>query len=319
MKVALAVSVLVAIVLALGHFSQDAEAAIVGNQAYLVEGGGFAVTDDSIKNSQIDLLIATQNQVGSRTPISIEDGFVTLNNLDFDASDLTGNLIMNGRFLVITGTAAGTIGNDVRVSLTGKLIQNSEEGSVYSFTGRISQGAEINKIIYTTKISGLTSSVPSATEITSGAKTMKENEIVVRISAGSSDQGFGVGYIESSDIRSQMQLFETSDPTRARYFNPDRLTIVPGTTLIFVNEDSASHSVNTGKRDTKRGIGEHIPDGKIASGDIAPGETWSVTLDEVGFIFLFDKDYPWMTMDIVSFPDAESDVIRRTGQNQVGN
>ena len=318
MKSILAFSILIALVFVLSNFSEDA-AALEGNQAYLVEGAGFAVTDESIKNSQLDLLIATQNKVGSRTPISIEDGFVTLNNLDFDASNLSGNLIMNGRFLVITGTAIDTLGNSVRVSFTGKLIQNSDEGSVYSFTGRISQGAEINKIIYTTKISGLSAVLPSTSDTPTGITTMKEKEILIRITKGSSQQGFGVGYIDSSDIRTQMQLFETADPATARYFSPDRLTITPGTTLTFVNNDSVSHSVNTGKRDTKRGIGEPIPDGIIASGDIAPGQTWSVKIDKVGFIFLFDKDYPWMTMDIVSFPDVKQDVIRRTGQNQAGN
>jgi len=41
-----------------------------------------------------------------------------------------------------------------------------------------------------------------------------------------------------------------------------------------------------------------------------PGKSWSITLDEIGFIALFDVDYPYMTMDVVVFPDVESDILK---------
>jgi len=48
---------------------------------------------------------------------------------------------------------------------------------------------------------------------------------------------------------------------------------------------------------------------------VGPGESRSITIDEIGFYSLFDVDYPWMTMDVVVFPDVESDIIRRSATN----
>jgi plastocyanin len=286
---------------------EDVDAKLVPNQAYLVEGAGFGVTNESIKNSQIDLLIATEQQVGSRIPITVEDGFVILNDLSYDVSNLRGILFFEGRLLQITGTVENSIGTKIQTSFLGRLIQHSDQGSVYSLTGKLTEGTQSNKLIYTSKISGLTTDTSGIIKPEPTGVTTKGAEKIIHISKGSSLQGFGVGYIGKES------------QSTARYFNPDRLTIIPGTTLTFINDDIVSHSVNTGKRDTKRGLGELIPDGKTSSGNIQPGKTWSVTINDVGFIFLFDKDYPWMTMDVVSFPDVKQDVLKRSSQNQVGN
>jgi len=48
-----------------------------------------------------------------------------------------------------------------------------------------------------------------------------------------------------------------------------------------------------------------------------PGKKWSVTINEIGFISLFDVDYPWMTMDVVVFPDVDSDIIKRSATNPI--
>jgi len=78
------------------------------------------------------------------------------------------------------------------------------------------------------------------------------------------------------------------------------------------------------KRDTNaRGIGwEHriFPDGRVNTGEILPGESRSVTINERGFIFLVDPDYLWVRMDVVSFPDSDSIVIRsENAWRQKGN
>jgi len=54
---------------------------------------------------------------------------------------------------------------------------------------------------------------------------------------------------------------------------------------------------------------------RIDSGDIMPGKSWSVTLDEIGFIALFDQGYPYMTIDVVVFPDVESEILGGTAQS----
>ena len=97
---------------------------------------------------------------------------------------------------------------------------------------------------------------------------------------------------------------------RKTFYDPNRISTIPGTTLTFVNDDTVSHNISSGKRDTNaRGGSPYVADGRIDSGDILPGKSWSVTIDEIGFIALFDKDYTYMTMDVVIFPDVESDIL----------
>ncbi len=70
------------------------------------------------------------------------------------------------------------------------------------------------------------------------------------------------------------------------------------------------------KRDTNaRGIGHDFrmfPDGRVNTGEILPGESRSVTINERGFIFLVDPDYLWVRMDVVSFPDASESLVIRS-------
>ena len=306
MKTAYAIPFLVLGLFFVGYFIHESNAQLVSNQAFLIEGSGFAVTEKSIKTSQIDLLMSTGNQIGSSTRIVIEDGFVTMDEIDFTVSDITGNVLREGRFIRLVGTAENSIGNEVTVSLFGRLIQNTDEGSIYSFSGRITQGSESNKIIYTAKISTLGGIIQGAPISSTSSTEAKDGEIIIYIAEGAAEP-FKFDYIAQDYIQQKT------------FYTPNRISTIPGTTLTFVNEDTVSHSISSGKRDTNSrgggtgGVSPYIPDGKIASGDISPGKSWSVTVDDIGFIALYDKDYPYMTIDVVVFPDIESDILRRTG------
>ena len=317
------------VIIALGISLNEANAELVGQEAYLVEGTGFAVTEDSIKNSEIDFLVELDRQVGSRASLTVQDGFVTLGNVDFFVSDITGTVLNDGRFIRIAGTASNDLGDEVSINFFGRVVEDSTEGSVYSFTGRISEGFFTNKIIYTSKVSQITSS--STTGVTTTATTtatdfdeLEDNEIVVTITEAADSQGLGLDYIQARSAATQATFDQGDDPTRARYLFPNRLTISPGTILTFQNDDNVDHQIVSAKRDTNaRGIGhEHrmFADGRITSDVIPPGESKSVTINERGFIFLVDLKYPWVRMDVVSFPDSESIVIRsENAWRQKGN
>jgi plastocyanin len=258
--------------------------------------------------------------------LTVQDGFVTLGDMDFFVSDITGTVLNNGRFIRIAGTASNDLGDEVSISFFGRIVEESIEGSVYSFTGRISEGFFSSKIIYTSKISQITSS--STTDVTTTAPDFDElgdKEILVTITQAADTQGFGLDYIQARSAATQATFEQGDDPTRARYLFPNRLTISPGTILTFQNDDNVDHQIVSAKRDTNaRGIGwEHriFPDGRVTSGVIPPGESRSVTINERGFLFLVDPDYLWVRMDVVSFPDAsESIVIRSVNpKHQKGN
>ena len=290
----------------MGTSFSDSNAQLVANQPYLVEGSGFAVTDKSIKISQIDFLISTRSQVGSSTKIVVEDGFVTIDEIDFVVTELTGTMLRDGHFIRLAGTAENTIGSEVSISIFGRLIENSDEGSIYSFSGRLIQGTESHKIIYTTKISTLGGTLPTSPSKTpTSSEQTQTSEIIIHISKGAADPA-SFNYIAQDYIQQKS------------FYSTDRISTIPGTTLTFINDDIVSHSISSGKRDTSSSGGSpNIADGKIASGDILPGKKWSVTINEIGFISLFDVDYPWMTMDVVVFPDVDSDIIKRSATNPI--
>lgn len=298
MKAVYSIPFLVLGLFLIGILYNESNAQLVSNQAFLIEGSGFAVTEKSIKTSQIDLLMSTGVQIGSTTRIVIEDGFVTLDEIDLIVTDITGSILREGRFIRLVGTAENSIGSEATISLFGRLVQNTGEGSIYSFSGKIIQGSESNKIIYTTKISTLGGTIPSSPITSTSSEQAKDGEIIIYIAEGAAEP-FKLDYI-AQDYIQQNTLY-----------TPNRVSTIPGTTLTFVNDDTVSHSISSGKRDTNsRGGSPYTQDGRIVSGDILPGKSWSVTLDEIGFIALFDVDYPYMTMDVVVFPDVESDILK---------
>jgi len=308
-------TITILVIITLGFTLHEANAELVGQEAYLVEGSGFAVTADSIKISEMDFLVELDRQIGSRASLVVQDGFVTLGDMDYFVSDVTGTVLNNGRFIRIAGTASNDLGDEVSISFFGRIVEDSTEGSVYSFTGRISEGFFSSKIIYTSKISQITSS-SITTDVTTTATdfdTLGDNEILVTITPNAKSQGFGLDYISARSAATEATFEQGDDPTRARYLYPNRLTIIPGTTLTFQNNDDVSHTILSAKRDTNaRGIGHDfriLPDGRINSGEIPPGESRSVTINERGFLFLVDPDYLWVRMDVVSFPDIEPDII----------
>ncbi|HKU33328.1 MAG TPA: plastocyanin/azurin family copper-binding protein, partial [Candidatus Nitrosotalea sp.] len=83
------------------------------------------------------------------------------------------------------------------------------------------------------------------------------------------------------------------------YYSPDQIQISPGTTIIWTNNDSIAHSIFSGTA-TFSTTNPYVPDGKIKSGMIAPGQTFEVTINDTGMIRFYDPSYTWMNGIIVS-------------------
>jgi len=319
MKIAYIMPIILAVVLGLGLSLNNVSAELEPNNAFLLEGSGFAVTDKSIKASQIDLVLSSGDQAGSRTALTIEDGFITLDDDDFIVTDLKGTELRDGRFIRISGIAENDFGEELSIRIFGRLIQNSDDGSVYSFTGRIEQGNTSYKIIYTSKLSEF--GVASTT--TSTPTTSDESGIVIHIKKGSADPS-GVNYIDIGQPE-----------RRASPYTLDRIIIEPGTTITWINDDVTSHSISSGSglgKNARASSGKVVIcqesdnellegfsfkygnctftlDGRISSGEILPGESWSVTIEEPGFYRLADIDYIWMNQIIYAFPSTESTIV----------
>jgi len=339
MNITVVIPLVIIGIVTLGLTSSDANAELDTNNAFILEGSGFAVTEESIKTSEIDFAISTGTQQGSTIRMLIEDGFVTLNDNEFLLFNLEASGLREGRYIRVSGIAEDSFGEEASIRLFGRLVENSAQGSIYGFTGSLTHDDIKYKVIYTTSLTGLTN-IPTTTE----TETQEEDELVVHIQRGSSNQGIASSYIEAGEIRQAKIASSGSSGLRANYFSPDRVSIVPGTSVTFFNDDDVAHRIvsGTGLGSNSRIQGEMIIcetpaeklpegfshkstscaftfDGRINSGTIEPGESWTGSFDDAGFYRIIDPDYPWMSIVVYSFPESSSEVIRRVGVNEAGN
>lgn len=305
------------------------------NSAFVLEGSGFAVTEDSIEISGIDLVITTLQRSGSSIKSTVEDGVITLNDDDFLATELSSVILRGGNYVRINGIAESPTGDEASISFFGRLVEESKDASVYGFTGRITVNDQSHKVIYTTKLSTLVITPSTPTQTT---ETVEPKPTVIRITKGASSQG---GTATTKAV--------IDDAASLRYFSTSRITIEPGTSVTFVNDDIVPHRIVSGT-----GLGTHssvlqgavkicsevsvnLPkgfsviqpgsdgrdcdfnyDGRIRTGEIGPGQSVTVTFDERGFYRLIDPDYPWMRIDGYVFANLDS-LILGTTKNQQGN
>ena len=291
-------------VISSGYLINDVFAEVSENQPFLLEGSGFAVTEESIKSTEIDLALSSQQRSGSTINFLAEDGFVTLNDEEFVISDLKGKFLRGGNYIRINGNVESLTGFDTSISFFGRLVDESKDASVYGFTGRITTSDDTYKIIYTTKLSKLSKVTTTSTEST------KSNNLTLHILKGASLSGVSNSYIGTGTTQS------TTDPTKLRYFSQDRISIQPGTTITIVNDDAVSHSILSGKENNDRYI-PFTPDGKISTGIIEPGKSVDITFGDAGFYRLYDPDYVWMKIIAYVFPNSDN-LIFGKGQN-LGN
>jgi hypothetical protein len=240
----------------------------------------------------------------------IEDGFITLDNEDLIISELEGKFLREGNYIRINGIIESDKGFDTTISFFGRLVEESKDAAIYGFTGRITTLNDSYKIIYTAKLSQLTK-IAEITDI-----SLQEEMLSIRILPDSSTQGIASSYIESGKTRDPR--FGDTRPLSLGYFSLDRITIEPGTTITLVNEDSVPHSIISGKENYGDRHNPFTPDGRISTTQIMPGESVTITFDEMGFYRLYDPAYPWMKIVVYSFPNVDN-LILGTTKNQQGN
>ncbi len=305
-----ALTLLALLVVSSGYFVNESFAEISENQAFLLEGSGFAVTEEIIRISEIDLGLSSQDQRGSTINFLTEDGFITLDDEEFIISNLKGKFLREGKYIRINGNIESSGGFDTSISFFGRLVSESKDASVYGFTGRITTSDDTYKVIYTTKLSNLI-------KIDSVSKdTTESDDPILYILRGSSSQGI----VEDQTVQGGREILSEAaskqnpnDALRLRYFSLDRISVEPGSTITIVNDDVVSHSVLSGKENSDRYI-QYTADGRISTGEILPGESATITFDDSGFYRLYDPDYEWMGIVAYVFPASDS-LVFGEGQN----
>ena len=256
--------------------SQQADAKLLPNGIYLLQGNGFVITKDSIDDSKLDLQFSTNKLVNNKIKLNIKDGIVSISNNDYIASDgWTGTVLSDGKFLRFSGNVENSNGDKIATTLFGRLVEDSTDGIVYSFTGKLKVNDGSMKLVYIVKIVG--SPVVHIEE----EKPIQEKIIQINILLGS------------------------SDPGNIKYYSSDTITTTLGTTIVWKNEDSVSHTILSGIASFSPGK-PFKPDNKINSGDIAPGQTFNATINDMGITRFFDSKYSWMDGVIITLPEEKS-------------
>ena len=334
-----AISLLAVLVISSGYFINDSFAAVPENQAFLLEGSGFAVTEESIKISEIDLGLYSLAQRGSSIDFLTDNGFITIDNDEYLVSELEGKFLREGKYIRLNGNVESSSGLDTPISFFGRLVEESKDAAVYGFTGRITASDDIYKIIYTAKLSTLSKIKETSTE------DEKSDDSILYILRGSSTQGIKAdkeatdefGTFQSkvqggSEIAEQAIYQQPSDGhLKLRYFSQDRIEGPPGSTITIVNDDLVSHSVISGKENYGSRHDKYTSDlqaclddfsedrcqdaQRVDTGDIAPGASTTITFDDAGFYRLYDPDYEWMQITAYVFPtSSDSTIIKDYGK-----
>jgi len=291
------VGIIILLTLSTGLLFNNSFATVPPNNVFTLGGSGYAVTEETIKISKIDIVLSTENQTGSTIKSSIKDAFITLDDENFLASELNTTILREGKYIRIDGIIKNETGNEASIKFFGRLIEESKNASVYGFSGKITTDDQEYKIIYNAKLSKLVK-----ISVTSTNSKNIEEKLTIHILKGSSTQG------------ADSYIGLPFDNARFKYFSQDRISIEPGIKLIFVNDDVVSHSILSGREINYDRYNHFIADGKISTGEILPGKSTSVTLDEKGFIRLYDPDYQWMQFEAYVFPSVDN-VVLGQGKN----
>lgn len=288
MRLAYAAS-LVLISVILGISAQNANAQLGTNKAFTVEGSGYAISGSSVLPATIDLQF-TINQKGTTAEFVLENGLFDINGVELTSSDFAGTLLKNGQYFRIVSRVSDSDGNDFSLKALGRLMGKTQTNSVYSLTGTLTDSAgKSTKLAYTIKVLEFTTTVKPV-------DISKKNEVTVRILKGSANP-------EEQTYKERTGAFFL------KYFSEDRISIATGGTITFVNEDVVSHSLKSGIAHTTSRHKEFTADGKISSGEILPGKSWSVTFKELGFYRIFDEKYQWMDTTIFVTQDSNSKTL----------
>lgn len=266
------------------------------NNKYLIQATGFVSGTQDILDSTFDIQLTTGSQSGSSIVSTLDNGLVTITGDNYlNTGSWTTTLLRDGKYLLLQGNAQDLHGNTIQINLFGRQIDSSQNGLVYSITGKIA-GSENFRVIYSAKVTVAGASTTQISTQTPPTQNQTSSNIIrISIAAGASN--------------SNNQIF----------FSPSITSVTPGTTIVWTNNDSVPHKIMSGVATAIRGNGSipvFSPDEIIDSGMIPPGKSFQYTITNFnsktylssaaaqylnlpqeqtsGDITFFDPNYTWM-------------------------
>ena len=133
---------------------QHANSELPPDQTYELHALGFYSDSKSIGDSNLDLKFSLTKDSGNKKTLLINEGVANLSGKNYT---ILGNwkavLLNDDRVSIVSGDAQSSEGKLITIRISGKLVENNEEGSVYSFIGKIGQDGQSMKTVYVAKIS----------------------------------------------------------------------------------------------------------------------------------------------------------------------
>ncbi len=263
---------------------------------YLIQATGFVAGSQDILDSTFVIQLTTSAQSGTSILSTLDNGLVTISGDNYlNTGSWTTTLLRDGKYVVLQGNAQDLRGNTIQLNLFGRQIDSTPNGIVYSITGKITS-SETLRVIYSAKATvTAASTITQTTQPTQVQNQTSANIMRISILAG------------SSNVNNQI------------YFSPSIAKVVPGTTIIWTNNDNVPHRIMSGIASAFKGnntIPMFSADGIIDSGMIAPGKSFQYIVTSfntkaylssaasqylnlpqeqtAGDITFFDPNYTWM-------------------------
>lgn len=265
----------------------NAYAQLAPNKSFVLSANGFAINNNNISDTSADITFSSVQ--AQQSNLALQNGVIIVDQKNWLLSDFTGSILQNGKLFKFSAKATDPQGKSATISGIAKLVDAASTDSIFTITGTLTESQKTTKLIYTSKISEFTAKPAD--------KTQKSN-VTVRILNGAANP-----HLE--DYKTQ------TNAIRFNFLSQDRITIPPGGTITFVNEDNATHTLVSGIDNTKQHNAGFIPDGKISSGDILPGKSWSITYNEKGFFRLFDSKYKHIDATIFVYDTSKIQKTKR--------
>ncbi|MDE1813883.1 MAG: hypothetical protein KGI05_04365 [Thaumarchaeota archaeon] len=225
------------------------------NGKYLIDASGYLSGNKTIFDSSIALQITAGANNGSSTQATLDNGLVTIANTQYLNSGLWQvSILRDGKYFVIQGNAQDENGNMIHLNLFGRIIDSNQNGSVFSISGKIT-GSETMKVSYSAKI--LSTNAVITKPVTTLSPPASSSTVNISILPG------------AYDINNQV------------HYSPSNVQVTLGTTIVWTNNDSVPHRIMSGVAKvltTNQSSTTLIPDGKINSGIIAPGQSFQYTI-----------------------------------------
>ncbi|NDB32921.1 MAG: hypothetical protein EB167_00375 [Nitrososphaeria archaeon] len=255
-----------------------ASAELTGNKAYTLSGNGFAVSSTTISDSNAEIIFSTP-----QSKFSLQSGVITIDQKDWNLADLSGTMLQNGKLFKFNAKATDSQGKQVTITAVGKLVDKTSTDSIYTLNGAIIDSAKkTTKLVYTSKVS----------EFITKPITTKNSDITIKILKGAANP-------QDATYQSQIGGFKFN------FLSEDRVTIPPGTTVTFVNDDDVTHSLQSGTANYGSHKKYFTADNKFSTGDIAPGKSKSITFETQGFIRMYDPQYQNIDLTVFVFDSSK--------------